>query len=572
MTSTTTDVIDGVSGSTAIKAPVRVATTTNITLSGTQTIDGVAVVADDRVLVKDQTTASENGIYNVSATAWSRAADFDGNRDVRNGTLIIVNSGTVNEDTTWRCTSSDPVVIGTSNITFEAALINDADVIAFTQSGAGAVDRSVQSKLRDVIHVADFGAVGDGSTNDTTALTNWLNAVMESDNRMGVMGAKTYCITAALPQITVPGVTIFATGPTSNHDVGNPANTIIKWTGAAGGTMLTIAPASGASNQRLDGIVLDGIGFNCNALAEKGLVVKSVRNSIFRVYQQNATDTGFELDVQTTLGEGRDTQMNQISYYARQVDGNGAAGVALRLKGDSSANTSFNTFEHVDIVHKNAAAIIHENSDNNAWKLVRIFRASGGTATNSVIWQGGATELASCRDEFYYAFSTSVAAIAKGTGTYTVGAKRIIITNIDDTNSTPSPTIETGTSVFDGRWRSYTPTLSSGSGSFTSATPTGRWRRTSPTLVEVQTSLTITTNGTAAGFARMTLPFTSLSGGFTHPMFGIENVTGDVLRGSVGQNSANMDITLYEGTYPGADGRSLSMSGFYGTAHNSVLL
>ena len=50
-----TDRIDGVQASVALKAPVRVASTANVTLSGTQTIDGVAVVVDDRVLLKDQT-------------------------------------------------------------------------------------------------------------------------------------------------------------------------------------------------------------------------------------------------------------------------------------------------------------------------------------------------------------------------------------------------------------------------------------------------------------------------------------------------------------------------------------
>ena len=62
----------GLTGATAIKQPCRVATTANLTLSGTQTIDGVAVVADDRVLVKNQTTATQNGIY-VFLAALGRA-------------------------------------------------------------------------------------------------------------------------------------------------------------------------------------------------------------------------------------------------------------------------------------------------------------------------------------------------------------------------------------------------------------------------------------------------------------------------------------------------------------------
>lgn len=77
-----------------VKKSVRVATTANITLSGTQTIDGVAVVAGDRVLVKDQTTASQNGIYVVAAGAWSRAADANTISKLA-GALVNVDSGTV---------------------------------------------------------------------------------------------------------------------------------------------------------------------------------------------------------------------------------------------------------------------------------------------------------------------------------------------------------------------------------------------------------------------------------------------------------------------------------------------
>lgn len=107
---------EGLTTSQAIKAPCRVATTANITLSGTQTIDGVAVVADDRVLVKSQTTASENGIYVASSTAWTRAGDFDGQLDVTKGTLVFVTDGT--GAGLYKVTTSNPITIGTSSISF----------------------------------------------------------------------------------------------------------------------------------------------------------------------------------------------------------------------------------------------------------------------------------------------------------------------------------------------------------------------------------------------------------------------------------------------------------------------
>jgi hypothetical protein len=137
---TVIDRINGLLGDLGIKAPVLVATTAAITLTGEQTIDGVAVVAEDRVLVKNQTDQTTNGIYYCQATTWVRAPDFDGLRDCVYGTLIYVNSGTTNARTLWSVTTAVPV-IGTSNLaftqnvgltasTFIQTLFDDADAAA----------------------------------------------------------------------------------------------------------------------------------------------------------------------------------------------------------------------------------------------------------------------------------------------------------------------------------------------------------------------------------------------------------------------------------------------------------
>lgn len=113
MTSTATDRAALVTD-VAIKTPCLVATTANITLSGAKTIDGVAVVAGNRVLVKNQNTASQNGIYIASATAWARATDFDGVRDIAEGTLVYITDGTAYTQTMWAITTSNPVIDSTS--------------------------------------------------------------------------------------------------------------------------------------------------------------------------------------------------------------------------------------------------------------------------------------------------------------------------------------------------------------------------------------------------------------------------------------------------------------------------
>lgn len=131
MTSATTDRINGLNSGLAIKVPCRVATTANITLSGEQTIDGVAVVAGDRVLVKDQTSGVNNGIYVAATSTWSRDLDFDGSRDVVTGTLVFVLLGTTNAATFWRVSTTGTITIGTTSIAFTQSNNQLAGVSAY---------------------------------------------------------------------------------------------------------------------------------------------------------------------------------------------------------------------------------------------------------------------------------------------------------------------------------------------------------------------------------------------------------------------------------------------------------
>lgn len=113
------DRTDGLVGNTGYKAPVKAATTGNITLSGAQTIDGVAVTTGDRVLVKDQTSSVDNGIYDVDTGTWQRSADFDGAYDVVEGTFVFVNpGGTNNGGSEWRQATTGSITPGTTAITF----------------------------------------------------------------------------------------------------------------------------------------------------------------------------------------------------------------------------------------------------------------------------------------------------------------------------------------------------------------------------------------------------------------------------------------------------------------------
>ena len=101
-------------GSGAIKSPVKYATTANITLSGEQSIDGTAT-STSRVLVKNQTTSSQNGIYVTATGAWARSTDMSTGSTIEGGTMVYVTDGTVNGDNLFGLTTEGTVTVGTGN-------------------------------------------------------------------------------------------------------------------------------------------------------------------------------------------------------------------------------------------------------------------------------------------------------------------------------------------------------------------------------------------------------------------------------------------------------------------------
>jgi len=139
--------VDAVKQALDIKDSVRVATTGNITLSSDlnsgDTIDGVTLADGDRVLVKNQTTASENGIY-VAGFSPARSADANASADVTAGMFCFVEEGSTNADNGYVLTTNDSITLGTTALTF----------VQF--SGAGQlVAGDALSKSGNTLHVND---------------------------------------------------------------------------------------------------------------------------------------------------------------------------------------------------------------------------------------------------------------------------------------------------------------------------------------------------------------------------------------------------------------------------------
>jgi phage-related tail fiber protein len=149
------------------KQSVKAATTADIaTLSGTLTIDGVALAAGDRVLVKNQTTTSQNGIYVVAAGAWTRAADAN-SWDELVGAFVFVEQGATNADNGFLCTVDSGGTLGTTAVVF-VQFSGAGQIVAgagLTKSG-NQLDIGTASATRIVVNAdnIDLATVGTAGT------------------------------------------------------------------------------------------------------------------------------------------------------------------------------------------------------------------------------------------------------------------------------------------------------------------------------------------------------------------------------------------------------------------------
>jgi hypothetical protein len=218
------------------KQPVLCGTTANITLSGLQTLDGVTVVAGNRVLVKNQTTTSQNGIYLASATAWSRAPDAD-TWDELVSALVFVESGSTLAGSAWYCTIQKGGTIGTTAIVW-----SNFSVAATYSAGTGLT-------LTDyVFSITNTGvaAAAYGSASKT------LTATVNAQGQLTVLAATDIAIantqvsglgtmsTQAASSVAITGGTINGTtigGSTAAAVTGTTITANTQFTGA--GTGLT---------------------------------------------------------------------------------------------------------------------------------------------------------------------------------------------------------------------------------------------------------------------------------------------------------------------------------------------
>jgi phage-related tail fiber protein len=158
--------VDATAQNLNVKEPVRAVAISPITLSGTQSVDGVSLIAGDRVLVTAQASAPANGIYVVAAGSWSRAGDADTSAEVRSGMYVFVTEGGTYDNSGWVLTTNNPIILDTTSLVF----------VQF--SGAGQI-------------TAGAGLTKTGNTIDAVGTTNRITVAADSIDIAGTYVGQT---------------------------------------------------------------------------------------------------------------------------------------------------------------------------------------------------------------------------------------------------------------------------------------------------------------------------------------------------------------------------------------------
>lgn len=310
------------------KQEVKAATTANITLSGTQTVDGVALVANNRCLVKNQTSAIENGIYIVSAGAWVRAEDANSSAEIVTATCLV-RLGTLNQDTQWTCTNTNEPIIGTDNITFGqiatggavytngTGLNLSANVFSLDISYTNGLYASLSGSYSNpswITSLAWSKVSGTPTTLSGYGITNAWNIAGNSGSgyKVGTTSADSFeLIYNSTSQASIGSYGTLFNKKVAGNYTHVASTTFAMSAGATTNTSNVITVASTTGLQIGDGV--SGTGIPANAY-----VVGQITATTFRISTNaTATNTGLTITVQPSLSayKFQNTGLSQANSY-----------------------------------------------------------------------------------------------------------------------------------------------------------------------------------------------------------------------------------------------------------------
>lgn len=305
--------------------------------------------------------------------------------------------------------------------------------------------RSTLSRTSVPYNIMDYGAKCDGVTDDAAAIQATLNVA--SGNPGGYVTAPAaVCALGSTVTIAGNGVQLVGQGANYNADVGTlTGGTIFRWIGASGGTMFKAAPVTGASAQALKGIRIENLSLDCNGVAGIALQLLSVQGSVVgQMYYKNCSVANVDLNVVSQLGENRGTTRNL--FYRWMVRNTVTAPIGIRIDGDevtcTSANTSNNDFEQINVLYGDSTALRILNGDSNRFWGLNFSRISGKGGTGIEL-MGSATASDACvaRNNSFFFLDPGAGGVTGHTGTSKASRDNRIY-DYSTENGAPQPTVD----------------------------------------------------------------------------------------------------------------------------------
>jgi hypothetical protein len=190
-----------------VKQSVRAATTgSNIALTGLQTIDGVSLNAADRVLVKDQTDATTNGIYVVSASGWTRATDANSSANVTPGLFTFVEEGTLNSDQGFVLATNGSITLGTTTLSF-TQFSGVGEIITGTGLSKSGNTLSISVSYVGQTSIVTLGTVTTGTWQGTVVAGQYGGTGVNNAGKTITLGGNLTTSGAFATTLTVTGTT-----------------------------------------------------------------------------------------------------------------------------------------------------------------------------------------------------------------------------------------------------------------------------------------------------------------------------------------------------------------------------
>lgn len=349
---------------------------------------------------------------------------------------------------------------------------------AFTQSGAGAVARTVDSRLKETVSVADFASTlcTGSTTNDQVAIAAALARASAAGIRDVKMPAGVCGISAA---ISIPqNVNLVGQGG-ANYGV---CTTTLKWVGTAGGTLINNAVASSVIvGTGLQNLCLDG-----NNSAAYGIYKRGVNNGRYaNLYLSGFTSRAIFEDVPVTA-----TFADQLSTWDNIYVSCTGSGVACWEIGNSSADfdVASNHYNKIILVPANSATgFICGNSDGNTYNGFYALNGGGTPGYSFIAKRGTTNDITSCREHIFIGEAVFLTGFKAEGGTHPSFGNIIQSYKLGD--GEPNPTIEGGATLF------YTT-------SYGDAKPNSV---TATTSISLPGSFTANTNGIATGSMGITV-------------------------------------------------------------------